>query len=106
MNTLKDIEGMVEKFTEHLSIDQLKTIIEARASDIIVYIGSAEPHPLSGNQILLSSDIDSVCLNGPIVQINLTTSTLDNVMHDEGFKTAFGDQKYEIYDLWAVLWFP
>ena len=65
-----------------LTLEQLRQIFEVRAADISVYIGNH-------GRVCLSSEIESACLNGAIVQVNLETAALDDVMDDSAFQYAF-----------------
>jgi hypothetical protein len=65
-----------------LTLEQLRQIFEIRAADISVYIGNH-------GRVCISSEIESVCLNGAIVQVNLETAVLEDVMDDSAFQYAF-----------------
>jgi hypothetical protein len=65
------------------TLEQLRQIFEIRAADIDVFIG------IGNGRFQLSSGVESACLNGAIVQINLETALLDDVMDDESFQRAF-----------------
>jgi hypothetical protein len=65
-----------------IPLSELARILEIRAADFDIYIGNR-------GKVCMSSVIESVCLNGAIVQINLATAMLDDVMDDGAFQYAF-----------------
>lgn len=67
---------------KNLTLDDLKMILQVRASDITVYIG------LRGNVCLTGEIMDAV-INGAQVQVNLESSKLDDVMQNSSFAMAF-----------------
>ena len=67
---------------KNLTLEQLRQIFEIRAADISVYIG------IHG-RVCLTSEVESACLNGAFVQVNLETAALDDVMDDSAFQHAF-----------------
>jgi|TARA_R110002051_G_scaffold115971_1_gene189164 hypothetical protein len=69
-----------------LPLAELVRILEIRAADFDVLIG------LRG-KVCLTSGVESVCMNGAIVQINLATAALDDVMEDGAFRWAFNDEE-------------
>ena len=73
--------GEIKDFT----LEQLRQILEIRADDISVYIG------IANGRLQLTGEVESACLNGAIVQVNLETASLDDVMQDESFQHAFGE---------------
>jgi len=68
------------------TLEQLRQIFEIRAADIDVFIG------IHG-RVCLSSEIESACLNGAIVQVNLETAALDDVLEDESFQYALKQER-------------
>tara|TARA_A100000172_G_scaffold80712_1_gene71064 strand:+ start:2845 stop:3204 length:360 start_codon:yes stop_codon:yes gene_type:complete len=70
---------------KNLTIQELERIIDIRANDFSVYIGNT-------GKVLLTSDVSHASLNGLLVQINLETAQLENVMEDRGFQIAFGGE--------------
>jgi len=69
------------------TLEQLRLIFEIRAADIDVFIG------VGNGRLQLSSGVESACLNGAIVQVNLETSVLDDVMEDESFQYALKQER-------------
>ena len=67
-----------------LTLEQLRQIFEIRSDDISVFIGAVD-----GRKVL-AGEVESACLNGPIVQVNLRSASLDDVMEDPSFQFAFG----------------
>jgi hypothetical protein len=65
-----------------IPLAELRRILEIRAADFNVYIGNR-------GKVCLSSGIESVCINGASIQINLETAALDDVLDDEAFRWAF-----------------
>jgi len=70
---------------KNLTIQQLQEIINIRAEDLNVYIGSQ-------NKVCLTGEVLNASLNGLTVQINLEQAEYDNVMQDEMFQEAFAKQ--------------
>jgi len=66
-----------------LSLENLRDILELRASDISIFIGQR-------GKVLLTSELESAFLNGAMVQVNLETAALADVMDDDAFDYAFG----------------
>jgi hypothetical protein len=66
------------------TLEQLRQIFEIRADDISVFIGVAN------GRLQLTGEVESACLNGASVQVNLETASLDDVMEDPSFQFAFG----------------
>jgi hypothetical protein len=74
-----------------IPLEELRRILEIRAVEsgfFNVYIGSR-------GKVCLTSEIESICMNGATVQINLATAALDDVMEDEAFQYAFGTPEEE-----------
>ena len=71
---------------KNLTIQELEHIIDIRANDFSVYIGNT-------GKVLLTSEVSHATLNGLMVQINLETAQLDNVMDHPGFQIAFGGER-------------
>ena len=69
-----------------IPLSELVRILEIRAADFDVLIGIR-------GKVCLTSGVESVCLNGAIVQINLATAALDDVMEDGAFRWAFNDKE-------------
>tara|TARA_R110002020_G_scaffold114992_2_gene264493 strand:+ start:861 stop:1247 length:387 start_codon:yes stop_codon:yes gene_type:complete len=81
---------------KNLTIQQLEEIINIRAADLSVYIGSR-------GMTCLSGDVSNASLNGLSVQINLEQAELDDVMEDDCFKHAFKDFTFSDEDLETIL---
>lgn len=56
----KELINLVNK----LSNDNIKDILNIKLNDIAVYLGSYKHHSIGG-------DVESVCMNGAIIQINV-----------------------------------
>ena len=69
------------------TLEQLRLIFEIRAADIEIFIGVAN------GRLQLTGEVENACLNGAMVQVNLKTSVLDDVMEDESFQHAFGESQ-------------
>ena len=79
-----------------LTLEQLRQIFEIRSDDISVFIGVTSGRrlprrvPRPGQ---LAGEVESAVLNGPIVQVNLKSASLDDVMEDPSFQFAFGQDE-------------
>ena len=71
-----------------LSLENLRDILELRASDISIFIGQR-------GKVLLTSELESAFLNGAMVQVNLETAALADVLDDDAFQYAFGAPESE-----------
>ena len=64
-----------------LSNEEICNLIEVLSDRMSVYIGTH-------NSVMLSSGIESVCLNGCNVQINLESSYYEDLKHWNDFESA------------------
>ena len=64
-----------------LSNEEICSLIEILSDRMSVYIGTH-------NSVMLSSGIESVCLNGCNVQINLDSSYYEDLKHWNDFESA------------------